>query len=878
MGKEKVKKQIRRIRLAPALLLALVLMLAAIFFYEVLALLGGDVTISHHPHHFIGTVFTAVVATLILYYLLSLYEKLYKQTQEEIAERERAEEALRQVPTMLERQVAERTAELARINDELEREISERKKAEAELVASRAKLQLITDQMPGMVWTTDRGLCITEIAGTGYPGLRIQPAIFLGKSLRKIFRGRMEGDARFTAHRTALQGRSGRYEIGLRGRQFEVRIEPLRDGAGNIMGCIGIALDVTEPKRLENALQKAKDYAENLIETANVMIVGLDPEGAITVFNEGAEQITGYGQADLIGKNLLTEVLPRGEYNYVREKFKEWQEGKLLLPITFESVMFSKLAAERFISWQINEVRGQEKAVGAICFGIDITERVKAEREVASRNQELFALHRISEIILGAESIDDAYQAIIEEICLATGFPVGSIEIYDEERRVMIVKGLTGMPQWSGSNRELPLEQTLSSLALKTGKMVIETEAVSRPEYTYPMVRELGIQTFVCLPMIVRERFVGSLTLAHPATIDVRENLLSLSSSLANELAVFTHRIQMDEALKESEERYRKLVEHSPDAILVHNRGQIIFVNDAGIRLLGATSSGEVVGRRFLGFVHPDSVAVVKERQALLESGALDMPFVEEKYVRLDGAIIDIEASTVEFSFYGKSALLTLARAITDRKRAEEQIRASLKEKEVLLKEIHHRVKNNLQIVSSLLYLQSRKTSDDQVLTVLRESQTRVRSMALIHEKLYQCEDLANINLGDYIRSLTNYLFTSYGVASHMVKLHVNVDSAPLGLDRAIPCGLIINELVSNALKYAFPNGRRGEILVDLLHGGDGKLVLTVKDNGVGLPGGMDITDTPSLGLQLVNTLVKQLDGTIEVDSVSGAAFRMVLS
>jgi len=261
-----------------------------------------------------------------------------------------------------------------------------------------------------------------------------------------------------------------------------------------------------------------------------------------------------------------------------------------------------------------------------------------------------------------------------------------------------------------------------------------------------------------------------------------------------------------------------------------------------------------------------------------LQQGAADLPFVEERFFRKDGSVMDIEVSSVRFSFYGKSALLTLARDITDRKKAEEQIRTSLKEKEVLLKEIHHRVKNNLQIVSSLLYLQSRKTNDQQVLSVLRESQTRVRSMALIHEKLYQCDDLANINLGDYIRSLTSYLFNSYGVASHMVKLAIHVDSAPLGLDRAIPCGLIINELVSNALKYAFPDGRRGEIVVDLARNGDGKLILTVKDDGVGLPKGMDITDTPSLGLQLVTTLVKQLDGTLEVDSTNGTAFSMVLS
>jgi len=866
-----------RIRMIPGLLLAMALMTAATCLYEVLAFFWGDAAGASRTNHLVEGGFFLIVAWLVVYYLLGRYEHLYRKTQEEIVERQRAEEALRQVPAILEKQVAERTVELAATNSELGREISERKKAEAELLASKAKLQLITGQMPGMVWTTDRDLRLTEIVGAGYSGLRIDTSRFIGKKLHSIFRNGKRGAERLLTHLMAVEGRSGRYEIGLRGHQFDVRVEPLRDGAGLIMGSIGIALDVTARKMLEKAVGKAKEYAENLIETANLMIIELAPDGTVNIFNEGAEQITGYSKDDLIGKNLLTQILPAGEYNYVREKFREWQDGKLLLPISFESVIFTKSATERFISWQINEIRDRNKPVGAICFGIDITERVRAEREVAARNQELFALHRISEIILGTDSIDEAYQAIIEEICLATGFPVGLIKIYDEARQTMVIKGVTGIPSEWGAKLELPLNETISSLALKAQKPIIESAALAKPEYAVGIVKELAIQTFVCLPMIVKERFIGALVLGHPSSVEVGGGLLSLGLSLANELAVFTHRIQINEALKESEERYRKLVEHSPDAIMVQQEGKIIFVNAAGISLLGAASAEEVIGKQLFSFVHPDSRALVKERQNLLEEGA-DLPFAEQKYIRLDGKIIDIEASTVKFLFHGKPSNLTLVRDITDRKQAEEQIKSSLKEKEVLLKEIHHRVKNNLQIVSSLLYLQSRKTSDDQVLSVLRESQTRVRSMALIHEKLYQCGDLANINLGDYIRSLTSYLLNSYGVASHMVNLKINVESAPLGLDRAIPCGLIINELVSNALKYAFPQGRRGEIFVNLLRDGDDKLVLMVKDNGIGLPEGLDVTDTPSLGLQLVSTLVKQLDGTMEVRRKGGTEFRMILS
>lgn len=212
--------------------------------------------------------------------------------------------------------------------------------------------------------------------------------------------------------------------------------------------------------------------------------------------------------------------------------------------------------------------------------------------------------------------------------------------------------------------------------------------------------------------------------------------------------------------------------------------------------------------------------------------------------------------------------------AALERINAEEQIRTSLREKEVLLKEIHHRVKNNLQVISSLLSLQSRQVSDAATLEALRESQHRVRSMALIHEKLYQSDDLARIDFAEYVRNLATYLFRSYKASPAAISL--SIETAPdlrLSLDTAIPCGLIVNELVSNALKYAFPDGRSGEIGIAFGQLGDGRYSLKVCDNGVGVPDGFDFRQSPSLGLQLVNTLIEQLDGSIELHRNGGTEF-----
>ncbi len=219
-----------------------------------------------------------------------------------------------------------------------------------------------------------------------------------------------------------------------------------------------------------------------------------------------------------------------------------------------------------------------------------------------------------------------------------------------------------------------------------------------------------------------------------------------------------------------------------------------------------------------------------------------------------------------------------LLQEIADRTQAEERLKASLQEKEVLLREIHHRVKNNLQVVSSLLYLQTRGIQDPQFLEKLQESQNRVKSMALVHESLYQSKDLVRIDFAEYIHSLTRHLFQSYGDHSPTIALSINIDEVSLGVDAAIPCGLIVNELVSNALKHAFPSGQTGEVRVDLYSEAEDRLTLVVSDNGVGFPPDVDIHNTQSLGLQLVNGLVKQLNGAMQLYHNGGTQVRITFS
>lgn len=232
-----------------------------------------------------------------------------------------------------------------------------------------------------------------------------------------------------------------------------------------------------------------------------------------------------------------------------------------------------------------------------------------------------------------------------------------------------------------------------------------------------------------------------------------------------------------------------------------------------------------------------------------------------------------VEARTTELSF--SNQLLT--QEIDDRKRVEEQMTTSLKEKEVLLKEIHHRVKNNLQVISSLLKLQCASIKDQQTLAIFRESQNRIESMALIHEQLYQSKDLSCIDFDKYIYNLVVNLFCAYEVNTNNINFEINVSKVFLNINAAIPCGLIVNELIANSLKYAFPSNNKGEININFT-ASDSNFVLIVKDDGIGFPKDLDFLDTQTLGLQLVVALTEQLEGKIEINKERGTEFKIAFS
>ena len=328
-------------------------------------------------------------------------------------------------------------------------------------------------------------------------------------------------------------------------------------------------------------------------------------------------------------------------------------------------------------------------------------------------------------------------------------------------------------------------------------------------------------------------------------------------------------------ALRASEEWFRGAFDGAPIGMaLVAPSTKWLWINRAFCDLVGYTEA-ELLAKDFQAITHPDDLAADLNFVKQLLDDSIKSYQMEKRYFHKQGQIIHVllSVSLIRDRDGQPMNFVSHVQDITRRKEAEERIRASLQEKEVLLREIHHRVKNNLQIVSTLLDLQSGYTKDKQALEMFKESRARVRSMSLIHERLYRSHDLARVEFVHYVQQLADELYHTYRLSSEEIVLEVDVDVPPLPIDIAIPCGLLINELMSNALKHAFNHANGGRIRIAFHLNGDNLNVLTVADTGTGFPSNVDFRNATSFGLQLVNTLVEQLQGKLNLNSDRGTEF-----
>lgn len=595
----------------------------------------------------------------------------------------------------------------------------------------------------------------------------------------------------------------------------------------------GVVRDITERKLADDAFRKSEMKYRALFEFANdaVFIMGTDGE-QIMVNNKAADML-GYTTEELSGKSFK-EVIASYEYKDADNKFQGLLEGNTHPP--YERIALRKDGTEfpvEVTATLIRNLEGEPLFVQSVVR--DISERKKAE-ETLKESREM-------------------YRTLVETSPYA-------VTVMDLEGKIIYLSQMTTQIHGFDSTDEMIGMDGFSLVAPEYREEAIETlkktlEEGSIREKEIVLLKKDGTQ------------FIGEVNTALLKDINRKpKSILGITRDI-------TERKKAEQELSESEKKFRSVVENANDAIYIITPGGFQYVNSAFERLTGY-SSREVCEKTFdfYGIIHPDDVKLIKDREDARKKGKEVPSRYEFRILAKDGTVKIVEPATVHIGEKGETKVMGILRDVTDRKHAEERIRTSLREKDVLIREIHHRVKNNMQIISSLLRLQARSINKPKMAEMFKESQNRIRTMALIHEKLYQTEDLSSINFGQYIRSLTVHLFHTYKINPNVIRMKTDVADVSLDINRAIPCGLIINELVSNSLKHAFPDKRKGEIYIKLSVYRK-KIRLIVSDNGVGLPGKINFREPETLGLQLVSDLVKQIEGTISLERTKGTAFHI---
>ncbi|WP_158303591.1 PAS domain S-box protein [Methanosphaerula palustris] len=599
--------------------------------------------------------------------------------------------------------------------------------------------------------------------------------------------------------------------------------------------CIIVTIrDISRRKRTEETLQKSVADLARAQQVANIGNWSLDPATNEVAWSDQMYEIFTIPRSSLITRDLYLATIHPDDSEHVIQVLTEALNGSL----DFFDLEYRIIIQGGHIRniYELAEISRDEQGTPLLVFGTaqDVTERILAE--MICRESELKYRTLIESANEGIFIIQDGF------------VPYGN-------PKAMEIMGFSA-DEFAGNHfLELVHPDDRQETLERYQKRI-------RGEFDEP---------------IAYSRIIDRNNNVHWLEINAVRILWNGRPATLNFVTDITRRRRAEEALRESEENYRMVVENISDVFYRTDKNGILTMISSSLKtVLGYDSVEECLGQSIAEKLYFEPEKRRDFLEVLLKNGSVKDFEVTLK--RKDGSPVTVATSSQVYYDESGNVLRIegVFRDITERKRTEAALVESLHEKELLLKEIHHRVKNNLQTISSLLYLQSLSTDNIGQISLLREARSRVISMGLIHQKLYQSADIAHIQFMDYIRGLIDFLEESYGVDPDKIQTFVDVSPSDLtmDLDTGIPCGLIINELVTNALKYAFREYGCGTIRIRMERD-EHEYLLTVSDDGVGIPEDLDLSTVKSLGMTIVTDLVSQLDGSLEIIRQPGATFRI---
>ncbi|HHS12641.1 MAG TPA: PAS domain S-box protein [bacterium] len=803
--------------------------------------------------------------------------------------------------------------------------------------------------------------------------------------------------------------------ISRQGSEIPVAVSgaPVRSGKGKTAGAVIVFKDRTGERASRRELEEARAFAENLIETANVMIVGLDSKGRITLFNRATQEITGYRMKELKGISWFETLVPVRQYPHVQAEFNRLV--KKGVPGQFENPILTKDDEERMIQWRNSQVMNDaQQVIGTVSFGLDITEIRNAEKRTECLNAMLMAVRDIDRLIVHSKDLDSLLQGVCDTLVKIRSYTGCGIFLFKEKENFFAQAAGAGRfcigTEWQVDRKGKGNAPECVRECIRSGQaQVYESEQCGQ----CPSFGSAESWTVFLVPINSGNTVAGLMQVCESKEVEIYQEERQWLEEVADDIGFAILKHQTDEALKRSEKQYRSLFEETPIGIFrTNSRGQILHLNSAMAKIVGCRNPREALSkyRNLARDLYVDPRRREKFIEILREHGEVnDFEYeaikadethiwlsmnarISEKHVDgsflIDGFIKDItgrkrveqalsesenkhrtlfetmsqgvvyqaasgeivsanpaaerilglsldqmrgrksrdprwkavredgsdypgddhpsmtalrEAREVRNAVMGvfnpkrnslvwiNTNAIPLFRAnekkpyrvyttfedITERKQAEEQVRRDLRIKEAMLKEIHHRVKNNLTVISSLLNLQAGQIRNKKgAIDAFQESRNRIRSMALVHEKLYESEDFSEINMKSYIESMALELFLAYQ-AEAQIRLNLNINDISLDINTAIPCGLILNELITNSLKHAFRGRKTGAIDILFNRKDINRCELIVRDNGSGIPESVKVEHSGTLGLKLIHILAEQIEGTISLYRKKGTRFQI---